>query len=72
MVETKVDERVLKMGNNIKCSSGWLQHFKKEVNTTQQSASRGGASAEVYLAEKWQEHMTPFITQYDSKGHSQT
>ena len=49
------------------CSSS-----KKEVNIIQQSASRGGASAEVYLAEKWQEHMIPIITQYGLKGHSQT
>jgi hypothetical protein len=28
-VETAADERVLKMGNDIKCSSGWLQQFKE-------------------------------------------
>ena len=25
IVETEADERVLKMGNDIKCSNGWLQ-----------------------------------------------
>jgi len=29
MVETEADERVLKMGNDIKCSNGWLQQFKE-------------------------------------------
>jgi len=30
MVETEADERVPKMGNNIKCSNGWLQQFKEK------------------------------------------
>jgi len=29
MVEAKADERVLKIGNDIKCSNGWLQQFKE-------------------------------------------
>jgi hypothetical protein len=29
MMETEADERVLKMGNDIKSSSGWLQQLKE-------------------------------------------
>ena len=45
---------------------------RKRLTLHSNQPSEEVLSAEVYLAEKWHEHMKPIITQYGLKGHSQT
>jgi hypothetical protein len=60
-VKGKADEIALK------CSNGWLQHFKERHNITWHSLSGEGASADLDLTEKWRENVKLVITQYASK-----
>ncbi|GFG38101.1 hypothetical protein Cfor_07271 [Coptotermes formosanus] len=55
------------MGINFKCSNGWLQCFKERHNITWCTVSGEGASADLDSAQKWQEKVKPFATQYATK-----
>jgi hypothetical protein len=70
MVKRKADEVALKMYINFKCSNAWLQSFKERCNIMWHSVSGEGASADLDLAEKWQENVKLIVTQYAPKDIS--